>query len=76
MFEVYNNKTVYKENNVILGEVTYCNISSDIVDVNHTYVDIKLRGKGIADKLLAHAFLYFKENNIKVKRSCSYAKNG
>ncbi len=74
MFKVEENRTIYIDNNGnILGEVDYPYISSNVVDVNHTFVDIKLRGKGIANLLLIHAFNYFRENNIKVKVSCSYA---
>ncbi len=74
MFIVEENRTIYVENNTILGEVTYPFISFNAVDINHTFVDINLRGKGIADKLLTKAFIYFKKNNIRVKCSCSYAK--
>lgn len=75
MFKVEENRTIYLDDKGnILGEVDYPYISSNVVDINHTYVDIKLRGQGIADKLLTNAFTYFKDNNIKVKCSCSYAK--
>ena len=74
MFKVESNRTIYLDDGGnILGEVNYPYISSNVVDVNHTFVDISLRGKGIANLLLTHAFNYFKENNIKVKCSCSYA---
>ena len=74
MFKVEENRTIYLDDKGnILGEVDYPYISSNVVDVNHTFVDIKLRGKGIANLLLIHAFNYFRENNIKVKVSCSYA---
>ena len=74
MFKVEENRTIYLDDKGnILGEVDYPYISSNVVDVNHTFVDIKLRGQGIANLLLTYAFNYFKENNIKVKCSCSYA---
>ncbi len=74
MFEVESNRTIYVDDKGnILGEVDYPYISSNVVEVNHTFVDISLRGKGIASLLLTHAFNYFKENNIKVKVTCSYA---
>ncbi len=74
MFKVEENRTIYIDSNGnILGEVTYPYISPKVVDVNHTFVDISLRGKGIANTLLTHAFNYFAKNNIKVKCSCSYA---
>ena len=74
MFKVEENRTIYLDDKGnILGEVDYPYISSNVVDVNHTYVDISLRGQGIANLLLTYAFNYFRENNIKVKCSCSYA---
>ncbi len=74
MFRVEENRTIYLDNKGnILGEVDYPYISSNVVDVNHTYVDMSLRGKGIANLLLINAFDYLRENNIKVKCSCSYA---
>ena len=75
MFEVYADKTIYLDNdNNIKGEVTYKTIGENLVDINHTYVDVSLRGRGIANLLLKKAFEYFRNNNIKVKCSCSYAK--
>lgn len=74
MFKVEENRTIYLDDNGnILGEVDYPYISSNIVEINHTYVDASLRGKGIANSLLTNAFNYFETNNIKVKCSCSYA---
>jgi len=74
MFRVEENRTIYLDGKGnTLGEVDYPYISSNVVDVNHTYVDMSLRGKGIASLLLTNALNYFRENNIKVKCSCSYA---
>lgn len=74
MFKVESNRTIYLDDKGnILGEVDYPYISSNVREVNHTFVDISLRGKGIASLLLTYAFNYFKETNIKVKVSCSYA---
>ena len=76
MYKTYADKIVYLDNlDQIKGEVTYKTIGKNFVDINHTYVDISLRGKGIANELLKRAFTYFRTNNIKVKCSCSYAKN-
>ena len=74
MFRVEENRTIYLDDKGnFLGEVDYPYISSIVVDINHTYVDMSLRGKGVASFLLTNAFNYFRENNIKVKCSCSYA---
>ena len=74
MFKVEENRTIYLDDKGnILGEEEYPYISSKVEDDNQTNVYIRKRGKGIANLLLTHAFNYFKENNIKVKCSCSYA---
>ena len=74
MFEVLDDKIVYIDNNKVLAEVCFKYIGFNVVDLNHTYVDITLRGKGIASNLLEYTFTYFANNNIKVRCSCSYAK--
>lgn len=75
MFKVEENRTTYiDDEGNILGEVDYPYISKNVVNITHTFVDVTLRGRGIADSLLTNAFEYFKDNNIKVKCSCSYAK--
>lgn len=74
MFQVEENKTLYILNNKIMGEVTYPYIKDDIVNINHTFVDSSLRGKGIADKMLKEVFKYIKKNNKRAICTCSYAK--
>ena len=75
MFKVEENRTIYLDDKGnILGEVDYPYISSNVVDINHTFVDISLRGKGIANLPFNSCLLTIsRENNIKVKASCSYA---
>ncbi len=75
MFQVEENKTVYKVDDKIMGEVDYPHIDDKTVNITHTFVDPSLRGQGIADQMLKKAFEYFEENNIEVKCTCSYAKN-
>ena len=41
MFEIYADKTIYLDNdNNIKAEVTYKTIGENLVDINHTYVDV------------------------------------
>lgn len=75
MIKILKDRTVYiDKSGKVLGEVYYKSISFNTVDITHTFVEVSLRGKGLADSLLREAFKYFKENNIKVKLTCSYAK--
>ncbi len=75
MFQVEENKTVYKIDDKIMGEVDYPNIDDKTVNITHIFVDPSLRGQGIADQMLKKVFAYLQENNIEVVCTCSYAKN-
>ena len=73
---VYEKNRIYlkNENKEILAEVTFPNIDENTVEINHTFVDSSLRGKGIANELLVNLVNYIKTNNLKCIPTCSYAK--
>ncbi len=48
-------------------------VDDKTIDLYRTFVDPALRGKGIADELLRCVVDYAKENEMKIKPSCSYA---
>ena len=73
-FEVLENKIVYKENNKVLGEITYIEKDKGIFDINHTFVDESLRGKGIGKKLVELAIKEIEKRNGKVVATCPFAK--
>ncbi len=60
------------ESNQMVAEVTFPYISDHVVEINHTFVDDSLRGQGIAGKLLEIAVNKIREQNKKVKPTCSY----
>lgn len=62
---------IYGENKEILAELEYKRIDNVLV-FNHTEVSEKLKGQGIAGKLLDEATKYVREKNLKVKPECSY----
>ncbi len=74
MYNVLDNKIEYIENNEVLAFITFPNIESNIYDINHTFVDPSLRGKGIARKLVEKAVDQISKKNGRVVASCSYAK--
>lgn len=43
-----------------------------VMDCYHTYVPLDLNGQGIASKMAEKAFEYAKENNFKIKGTCSF----
>ncbi len=57
----------------ILAEVTFPDAEPGVVDINHTFVDERLRGQGIASKLLRQVAQELKETGRRAKPTCSYA---
>lgn len=57
-----------------IAEMTYVRTGDSEITIDHTEVDPKLRGEGIAKDLLAEAVKFARENNLKVKATCAYAK--
>ena len=62
---------IYDENKEILARLEYKK-NGDILIFDHTVVSDKLKGQGIAQKLLDEAVDYVRKNNLKVKPECSY----
>lgn len=57
-----------------IAEMTYVRIGDNEITIDHTEVDPKLRGEGIAKDLLAEAVKFARENRLKIKATCPYAK--
>ena len=55
------------------AEITF-QPSGDAIVIDHTYTDPKLRGQGVAKRLVERAVDYARENNLKVVPLCSYAR--
>lgn len=59
----------------ILAEIDFPKMENeDAIIITHTFVDPSLRGQGIANKLLDQVVLIARENNLKIKPECSFAK--
>lgn len=63
------------EDGKLVAEVTFPMMLSDVVEVNHTFVDESLRGQGVADKLMAALANKLGEEGKKAYCSCSYAEH-
>ena len=57
----------------LLAEVTFPEVAPSVVEINHTFVDERLRGQGIAGKLLEQAVEELRETGRKARPTCSYA---
>ena len=64
---------LYGDANKVLANVTFPNISKNVVCVNHTFVDESQRGKGVAAKLMLELVKDLENTNRKAKLTCSYA---
>ena len=62
---------IYDENKEILAELEYKREENTLI-FDHTEVSEKLKGQGIAAKLLDEATKYARDNKLKVKPVCSY----
>ena len=61
------------ENDELIAEATFNYIDKNLIDINHTYVIPKLRGKGMASELMKAVAEYIRKNGLKTIASCSYA---
>lgn len=58
----------------VLAEITFPKVAENVVNINHTFVDESLRGRGIADSLMKAAVSQIHEQNKHAVASCSYAR--
>jgi hypothetical protein len=57
-----------------LAEMTYARVSDKLVIIDHTLVDDRLRGMGVARRLLDTAVAWARETGTKLAATCPYAK--
>ncbi|MEY9972839.1 putative GNAT family acetyltransferase [Lysinibacillus sp. RC46] len=61
----------YEQEGERLAEITWQQ-KGQVMVMDHTYVSDKLRGQGVAKKLLDHAAAYAREKGYKMEAVCSY----
>ncbi len=57
----------------VVAEVTFPEVRTNVVDIDHTFVDPSLRGQGAAGRLLELAAKELRATGRKAVLSCSYA---
>ncbi|MGL5257280.1 MAG: GNAT family N-acetyltransferase [Proteocatella sp.] len=73
-FIVENNRIYMEdESEKLLAEVTFETIDDNTVEIDHTFVDSSLSGKGIASELINMLALKLRSENKKAVPTCSYA---
>lgn len=68
------NNIFLKENKKVMASISFEQVNDNTYNINHTFVDESLRGKGIASVLVKKAVDEIESRNANVIASCSYAK--
>lgn len=73
-FQIDQNQIIYEQNGRILAEITFPAFSPGVVNINHTFVDVSLRGLGVAGHMMERVALALRATNRKAVATCSFAK--
>ncbi len=73
-YKINYNSIEYIKDGEILGIVEFPERRNSVVDINHTFVSERLRGLGIASKLMEMAAEELRKTNRKAIVTCSYAR--
>ncbi len=74
-FTIEQNKIYKKDSNgKIIAEISFELLENNIYNINHTFVDERLRGQGIAQSLVEEAIKEIHKRSGKIQASCSFAK--
>ena len=57
-----------------IAEITFYEIENGIYNIDHTFVDESLRGKGIGSKLVQEAINAIEQKGAQVQATCPFAK--
>lgn len=71
-FKYEPNRIFLEENGMTIAEITFP-VKEGTATIDHTFVDVSLRGQGIASKLMRLAVDNINENSWKLDATCPYA---
>jgi uncharacterized protein len=57
-----------------VAELAYTRTGDGVMTITHTEVDDKLQGKGVGEDLVRKAVEFARENGLKIKADCKFAK--
>lgn len=63
-----------QNNGELIAEMTYSISSESLYIIDHTYVDDKYRGQGLAEDLMSTVVDYARHHQIKLFGLCPFAK--
>ncbi len=73
-FITKTDRIICLENSKEVGEVTFPETEKNIFDINHTFVDESMQGRGVAAQLVRRAINEINQRGGEIKTSCSYAR--
>ena len=73
-FITESNRIICLDNGQQVGEVTFPETETGVFDINHTFVDPSMQGKGIAAQLVSRAITEILSRGGEVRASCLYAR--
>lgn len=63
------------ENGKVIAEITFPETAEGVFNIDHTFVDDSLRGRGIAGQLVSLAVQEIGRKSGRITASCSYARH-
>lgn len=73
-FITENERIICRENDREVAEITFPETEKNVFDINHTFVDESMQGRGIAAQLVRRAINEINLRGGEIKTSCSYAR--
>lgn len=76
MFEIKHNENMFymeDEDGKRLAKITYYYDGDTCIVIEHTVVSEKLKGQGVALKLVNSVVEFARRNHLKIRPECSYA---
>ncbi len=73
-FITKNDRIICVENDKEVAEITFPETEENVFDINHTFVDESMQGRGIAAQLVRRAINEINRRGGEIRTSCSYAR--
>lgn len=73
-FLIEENRISYQDGEELLAEATFPAFKENVVNIDHTFVSEKLRGKGVAGHMMAAIIKELRRTGRTAIPTCSFAK--
>ncbi len=72
-YKYEKDKILLMDENILIGEIDFSYLNEKNISIDHTYVNSNYQGQGLASKLILEVIKFVKENDLRIKPTCSYA---